>query len=146
MWKQLGAVQGWRLLHHFRGSCLPNDPLLQRHVAWRLLPITASPSSKSCERPRRHPSLAFACYNFRSYTGCMVLQLKVRRIGNSIGLVLPKEAVAHLKVAEGDTVCVTEGTDGSLRVAPSDAEFVKQMEASRDIIRRYRNTLRELAK
>jgi putative addiction module antidote len=76
----------------------------------------------------------------------MVLELKLRRIGNSVGVVLPKEALAHLKVREGDTVCVTESTDGSLRVSPSPAEVLRQLKAAEDVMRRYRHTLRELAK
>ena len=76
----------------------------------------------------------------------MVLELKLRKVGNSVGLVLPKEALAYLNVREGDTVCVTESVDGSLRVSPSSAEALQQIEAAQDIIRRYRNTLRELAK
>jgi putative addiction module antidote len=76
----------------------------------------------------------------------MVLELKLRKVGNSLGVVLPKEALAHLKVGEGDSICVTETTDGALRIAPAQAEFTRQMEAASDIIKRYRNTLRELAK
>lgn len=88
----------------------------------------------------------FARYNDRSYTRCMVLELKLRKVGNSIGVVLPKEALAHLKVEEGDTICLTEAPDGSLRLGPSNADFKRQMEAAQDVVRRYRNTLRELAK
>jgi putative addiction module antidote len=80
------------------------------------------------------------------YTGVMVLELKLRKVGNSVGVVLPKEALAHLKVAEGDTICVTDAADGSLRMSPANAAFTLQMEAAEDIIRRYRNTLRALAK
>ncbi len=76
----------------------------------------------------------------------MVLELKLRKVGNSVGVVLPKEALAHLKVEEGDSVCVTEAPDGSLRMAPAHAEFTRQMEVAKDVIRRYRKTLRELAK
>jgi putative addiction module antidote len=76
----------------------------------------------------------------------MVLELKLRKIGNSVGVVLPKEALAHLKSSEGDTVCVTESADGSLRISPTKAAVAKQLEAAQDIIRRYRTTLRELAK
>lgn len=42
----------------------------------------------------------------------MILELKLRKVGNSVGLVLPKEALAHLKVEEGDTVTLTESQDG----------------------------------
>jgi putative addiction module antidote len=76
----------------------------------------------------------------------MVLELKLRKIGNSVGVVLPKEALAHLKVGEGDTVSVTDAPDGSLRFAPANAEFTRQMKVAQDIMRRYRNALRELAK
>ena len=76
----------------------------------------------------------------------MVVELKLRKIGNSVGVVLPKEVLSHLKVGEGDTICVTESVDGSLRVGPSTDAFKKQMEAAEDVINRYRNTLRELAK
>ena len=76
----------------------------------------------------------------------MVLELKLRKVGNSVGLVLPKEALAHLDVGEGDTVCVTDAGDGSLRVSVRSAEFSRQMDIAQDVVRRYRNTLRELAK
>jgi len=76
----------------------------------------------------------------------MVLELKLRKIGNSVGVVLPKEALAHLHAGEGDTVCVTEATDGSLRLSPTKPEVMRQLEAAEHVIRRYRNALRELAK
>ena len=85
-------------------------------------------------------------YNVCGYTGRMVLELKLRKVGNSVGLVLPKEALAHLKAGEGDTVCVTESTDGSLRLTPTSPEVVTQLEAAKDVLHRYRHTLRELAK
>ena len=76
----------------------------------------------------------------------MVLELKLRKVGNSVGVVLPKEALIHLHAQEGDTVCVTEAPDGSLRMCPTKPEVMQQMEAAQHVIRRYRNTLRELAK
>lgn len=76
----------------------------------------------------------------------MVLELKLRKIGNSVGVVLPKEVLAHLNVEEGDTLCVTDAADGTLRVSATDPEFTRQMEVAHDVMRRYRNALRELAK
>jgi putative addiction module antidote len=76
----------------------------------------------------------------------MVLELKLRKVGNSVGIVLPKEALAHLKIGAGDTVCVTESSDGSLRLSPSTAEVLRQIEAAQGVMSRYRHTLRELAK
>jgi putative addiction module antidote len=73
-------------------------------------------------------------------------ELKLRKVGNSVGVVLPKELLAYLKVAEGDTLSVCEAADGSLRVQSSNPEFARQMQAAEDVIRRYRNTLKELAK
>jgi putative addiction module antidote len=75
----------------------------------------------------------------------MVLELKLRKVGNSVGLILPKQALAHLKAGEGDTLCLTEATDGSLRLS-ANPEVSKQMEVVKDVMHRYRNTLRELAK
>jgi putative addiction module antidote len=76
----------------------------------------------------------------------MVLELKLRRVGNSVGVVLPKQALAHLNVQEGDTVCVTEAADGSLRMSSANPEVARQLDVAQDVIRRYRSTLRELAK
>jgi len=76
----------------------------------------------------------------------MVLELKIRKVGNSVGVVLPKEVLAHLNVGEGDTVCVTASPDGGIRIGPANTEFAEQMKLAEDLIRRYRNTLRELAK
>lgn len=76
----------------------------------------------------------------------MVLELTLRKVGNSVGVVLPKEVLTHLKVREGDTLCLTESADGSLRLSPVSADVKHQLDAAQDIIRRYRNTLRELAR
>lgn len=76
----------------------------------------------------------------------MVLELKLRKVGNSVGMVLPKEALTYLRAHEGDTLCVTEAPDGSLRLSSTKPEVMRQLAAAQTIIRRYRNTLRELAK
>jgi putative addiction module antidote len=76
----------------------------------------------------------------------MILELKLRKVGNSVGVILPKEALAHLNVAEGDSVSVTEGPEGSLRLSPSKAEVTRQMEVAQALMKRYRHTLRELAR
>lgn len=75
----------------------------------------------------------------------MMLELKLRKVGNSVGIVLPKEALAHLKVEEGDTVTLTEAQDG-VRLSASNPEFAKSMVVFESLNRRYRNALRELAK
>lgn len=76
----------------------------------------------------------------------MVLELKLRKIGNSVGVVLPKAALARLNAREGDALVFTDTPDGGFRVTPSKADFARQMQAAEKVIRRYRNTLRELAK
>ena len=72
--------------------------------------------------------------------------LKVRKIGNSLGVVLPKEALSRLNVADGDVLHLTESPDGSMRLTPYDPDFDRQMEAAKKGMSKYRNTLRELAK
>lgn len=74
-----------------------------------------------------------------------MIPLKVTRIGNSLGVVLPKDAVARLKVEPGDALYLTESPDG-YRLTAYDPEFEKQMEIARDVMKRRRNVLRELAK
>ena len=79
----------------------------------------------------------------------MVIELKLRKIGNSAGVVLPKEAMSKLNVQEGDTLTLTDAPDGSLRITPATKgreQFARQMKVAEDVIRRYRNTLRELAR
>ena len=71
--------------------------------------------------------------------------LKIRKIGNSLGLVLPRETLARLHVAEGDVVYLTEAEDG-FRLTPMNEEFAAQMAAAEAIMREDRDILRELAK
>ena len=71
--------------------------------------------------------------------------LKLTQIGNSVGVIFPKEILARLKVGKGDTLFVTE-TPGGLRLMPYDAGFEAQMSAARRIMKRRRSVLRELAK
>jgi putative addiction module antidote len=75
----------------------------------------------------------------------MVLKLKLRKIGNSIGLVLPKEALAHLKSKAGDTVVVTEASEGSLRLSRNKPDISRQMAITQDLMKHYRHTLQVLA-
>ena len=71
--------------------------------------------------------------------------LKLRAVGNSVGVVLPKELLARLKVREGDTLYAIETPDG-IRLTTADPEFAEQMALARDIMKRRRSVLRELAK
>jgi putative addiction module antidote len=74
-----------------------------------------------------------------------MLALKITKIGNSSGLLLPKEALAKLRVEQGDTVYLTETPDG-FRLTPYDPDFERQMMLARKVMKKHRNALRKLAK
>jgi putative addiction module antidote len=71
--------------------------------------------------------------------------LTIRAIGNSSGVVLPKELLELLNVKQGDKLFVTRTPDG-ITLKPYDEDFAEQMELAREIMREDRNILRELAK
>ena len=71
--------------------------------------------------------------------------LKLTQIGNSLGLILPKEVLTRLKLEKGDTVFVTETPDG-VAVTLYDPTFGEQMDAARTIMKKRRAALHELAK
>jgi putative addiction module antidote len=71
--------------------------------------------------------------------------VKLRKIGNLVGLVLPREALAKLKAGEGQTLYLTEAKDG-FRITPYNPEFEEQMRAAESIMNEDRETLRELSK
>lgn len=75
-----------------------------------------------------------------------MIELKVRKVGNSLGVVLPREAVSRLDVKENSRLYLSEAAAGGYRLTPHDPEFEKQMEIAEEGMRRYRNTLRALAK
>lgn len=76
----------------------------------------------------------------------MLAQSKVRKIGNSLGVVLPKEALQQLQAEEGTILYFTESPECSLRVTPERPGFKEMMEIADKGMKRYRNALRELAK
>ncbi|MFO1395675.1 MAG: AbrB/MazE/SpoVT family DNA-binding domain-containing protein [Burkholderiales bacterium] len=71
--------------------------------------------------------------------------LKLSQIGNSIGVILPKEVLTRLRVEKGDTIFITETPDG-YAITPHDPKFEEQMTAARKIMTRRRAALRALAK
>jgi putative addiction module antidote len=75
----------------------------------------------------------------------MVLELKLRKMGKSVGVLIPKKALVRLKVVEGDTLILTESQDG-VRLTAGNSDFLKTMAVFNKLNRRYRNSLRELAK
>ena len=74
-----------------------------------------------------------------------MFSLKLTKIGNSLGLILPKEVLARLKLAKGDQIFITEAPEG-YRITPHNPAFEAQMKAARKIMKRRRAVLRELAK
>jgi putative addiction module antidote len=78
--------------------------------------------------------------------GEALVKLKVQKIGNLLGVVLPKEVVSRLKADEGDRLFLIEGPEGTYHLTAYDPGFEKKIEKAEDIVRRHRNTLRVLAK
>lgn len=75
----------------------------------------------------------------------MNMNLKITKIGNSAGVVLPKELLAHLDIAVGGTLAVSKTVRGIELSAP-DGDFDAQMAAAREVMARRKRALRELAK
>ena len=72
-------------------------------------------------------------------------KLKVRRVGNSLGVILPREVVNRLRATEGQRLYLVEAPDSSYRLTPYDPAFEEKMAKADDIISRYGNTLHTLA-
>jgi putative addiction module antidote len=75
-----------------------------------------------------------------------MIELKVRKFGNSLGVVLPKDVINRLHTKDGAPLFLIDAPDGSYRLTPYDPAFEKKMAKAEDIIERYRNTLHVLAK
>jgi putative addiction module antidote len=73
------------------------------------------------------------------------MTLTVTAIGNSLGVLLPKEAANRLEVQKGDKLFLTKSADG-YRITVYDPEFEEQMEVARKVMKKRRNALRQLAK
>lgn len=71
--------------------------------------------------------------------------LKLTQIGNSIGVILPKEALARLKVHKGESVFLTESSEGFI-LTPYDPELEEEIKAGRQFMNEYRDTFHQLAK
>ena len=71
--------------------------------------------------------------------------IKIRNVGNSLGIVLPKELIARLRVSKGDKLFVQETVDG-IQLTPYDPEFQQQMEIAQMVMREDRDALRALSK
>lgn len=83
--------------------------------------------------------LRSSCYNAR-----MNMQVKITKIGNSAGIILPKDVLARLRVGQGDSLYVSETPDG-VRLTASNPDFAAKMEMAEAIMREDRDILRVLA-
>jgi putative addiction module antidote len=75
-----------------------------------------------------------------------MVELKIRRFGNSLGVVLPKEVIQRLRAGDGERLFLIEAADGEYRLTPYDPEFEKKMAKADEIMARYRDTLHALSK
>jgi len=96
-------------------------------------------------------SFASAPFCTLPHTSCVrshvypLVELKVRKFGNSLGVVLPKE-INRLQAGEGQPLFLIEAPEGGYRLTPYDPAFEKKMAKAEDIPSRYRNTLHVLAR
>lgn len=72
------------------------------------------------------------------------MKLKITSIGNSAGVILPKELLARLRLEKGDAVYAVETPDG-IRLTPYDPTLAAQMEVAERVMRKRRDLLRKLA-
>jgi putative addiction module antidote len=72
--------------------------------------------------------------------------LQIKKIGNSVGLILPKDLLARLKLKEGDKLHVVEQTERGIKLSPYDPKHAKVMTIARQVMEEYKDTFRELAK
>jgi putative addiction module antidote len=74
------------------------------------------------------------------------MKLEIKKIGNSTGLILPKDLLARLGLAQGDEVLVTEGPGRSLSITPFVDDDEETMRLAREVMKEYKSTLNALAK
>ncbi len=74
-----------------------------------------------------------------------MLKVKITPIGNSLGILLPKEALIKMNAAKGDTFYLIEGPEG-YTLTPYQNDFENQMKAAKKVMKNYKNALHELAK
>lgn len=75
-----------------------------------------------------------------------MIALKVTQVGNSAGVILPKEALSELGVQRGDTLYLTRSPDGAMRISAYNEEVVRQIEVGERVMDEYREVFRALAK
>ena len=107
----------------------------------RLLVSSATISNSELPNSRAVITIVITCGG-----GSAVVELKVRKFGNSLGVVLPKEVINRLHTRDGEPLFLIEASEGGYLLTPYDPGFEEKMAKAEDIISRYRNTLHVLAK
>jgi putative addiction module antidote len=79
-------------------------------------------------------------------SGQVIATVELKKIGNSAGVILPKEVMARLHLAVGDKFYATLTPEGGIRFTPYDPDFEQAMRVARRGMKIYRNALAELAK
>jgi putative addiction module antidote len=74
----------------------------------------------------------------------MVTTVKITTIGNSVGIVLPKEILNHLHVEKGDSLYITESPDG-VQLSPYNVDLGRKLDAFKQVMRENRDVLKKLA-
>jgi len=74
-----------------------------------------------------------------------LVELKIVKVGNSLGLRLPREILNRMHVDDGDRLILTESPEGGYRITPYDPDFDEQLKLAEQGMRQYRNTLKALA-
>lgn len=83
-------------------------------------------------------------YSMQDWEATMTHTLKITAIGNSFGVILPKEVLEKLRASKGDSVLVSETRNG-IELTTYDSEVERQMEVGERVMRKYRDVLRKLA-
>src|SRR5438128_11888030 len=117
-----------------------NSSVILRAEMKNAMSLTVPHEFRALARTRTCGSLR-RCYN-RCIT--MATEVKIRKIGNSLGLLLPKEAALDLDVEEGASLFLCKAPEGRFYLTAYDPEFKKQMEIAKKWMSKYSKTLREL--
>lgn len=73
------------------------------------------------------------------------MKLEIKKIGNSTGVILPKELLVQLGLGQGDSLYVTRLPDRSIKLAPYDPDHEEAMRIARDVMKEYKDTFKTLA-
>jgi antitoxin component of MazEF toxin-antitoxin module len=73
-------------------------------------------------------------------------KLRIQKIGESLGIILPNEILAHLNCGEGEMIVAVQGPSGKISMSHEDSSHVKIMAKAADLMTRYEGTLQDLAK